>query len=105
MNTRNQQLLSDVTEMIAEIIDQSSTRLAGVGLTPSLRPPRVTADDCEVCVEFVGVGGIADVLEFHVVRSGKPVAERPAIREWFEKSLADVIERAEARLAKARSRN
>lgn len=65
MNAQNQQLV-DVTAMIAEIIKPGSARLAGVGLMPSPRPPRATEDDCELCVEFVGVGGIADVLEFHV---------------------------------------
>jgi hypothetical protein len=105
MNVHNQQLVADVTEMVAEIIKRSSARLAGVGLTPNPRPPRVTADGCELCVEFVGIGGIADVLEFHVVRGGKAVAEESAIRDWFEKALADVIERAEARLAKTRAPN
>jgi hypothetical protein len=105
MNTRNQQLVSDVTAMITEIIQWNSARLAGVGLTPGLRPPRATVDDCELCVEFIGIGGIADVLEFHVIQDDKPVAEMPVIRAWFEKSLADVIERAEARLAKTRSRH
>lgn len=71
MNALNQRFVAGVVAMVADILKRSSARLAGVGLTPSSQPPRETVDDCEFSVEFVSIGGVADVLEFHIVRRGR----------------------------------
>ena len=105
MKPAHQELVAQVATVIEQTIQRSLARLAGVGLTPSIRPPRGVGDDYEVCVEFVGAGGVADVLEFHVIQDGRPLADLPAIIKWFEESLADVIDRAEAKLGVNRPRS
>lgn len=105
MTTDSEKLISDVNSMVEEAIKHNLARLTGVDLAPSVRPPRTTADEYELCIEFVGSKGIADVIEFHVVRNGQPVAELSAIRKWFDESLADVVQRADARLAATRTRS
>lgn len=91
--------------MVEDAIKRNLVRLTGIGLVPIIRPPRVTADAYELCVEFVDTKGIADIIEFHVIRSGQPVAELPEIRKWFDETLDDVVQRAESRLAATRRRS
>lgn len=91
----HREFVEQVASNLHEQISTSRARLAGVGLTPVIRDARVADGEYEYCVEFVGKGGIADVIEFHIVKDGKPVASMTQIVEWFANCLTDVIHRAE----------
>jgi hypothetical protein len=104
MTPEIQKLVSDVNVMVEDAIKRNLPLLTGIELVPSIRPPRASAGEYELCIEFIDSRGVADVIEFHVVRDGRPVADLPAIRQWFDESLADVIARAEAKIAATRTR-
>ena len=105
MKPEGRQFVASIQAMMADILARKHERLAGVGLLSRACDPRIIGDDCELCVEFVGIEGMDDLLEFHVILDSKQVAGPKAIRSWFEMSLADVIERAEGRLAATRLRH
>ena len=100
--TDSRKLISEVHVMVEGVIKCAIPRLMGVDLVPSVRPPRTAPDAYELCIEFLNSKGIADVIEFHVVRDGQAVAALSEIRKWLDESVADVVQRADAKISATR---
>lgn len=96
----HREFVEKVERTLHEQLSTSAARLTGVGLAAAVRDPRVATDEYEYCVEFVGKGGIADVIEFYIVKDGKPVASLTEISDWFADCLTDVVRRAELEIQK-----
>lgn len=67
--------------------------LAVVGLTAHIRGVTdLPNDGAELTIDFVGPGGIADVLEFMITSAGKPTLDAHQLRTWLDEVLPSVIE-------------
>lgn len=84
--------------MVRRTLAEQADSLAQAGLVPS--EPRVTrtgtgatAASSEAVVEFMANDDIVDVIEFDLLRDGKPATSLAEAERWIRAALADVVRR------------
>ncbi len=83
-----------VLDVVASLLAGRSSELEEVGLTCRPEPlSRLGEGTSELALNFVDSSGIADVIEFHVVKDGQPIASLQEVEAWLREALDDVVSR------------
>ncbi len=76
----------------ASVLSRHGASLRQAGLEPQVRGITDLPDrGAEVTIDFVGSGGVEDVLEFTIAKLGRPTLEPDDLTEWLETELPTVV--------------
>lgn len=87
-----------ILDIVASLIAERGSELAHVGLSCRAKS-RGAGGTSELTLDFIDSSGIADVIEFHVIEDGRPVASVQEVEAWLREAIDDVVSRRRNRIS------
>jgi len=90
-----ERLEEEVVDTVRGVLSEYEPQLRTLGLECVVHPLRRTSDGAlnytsEVVIDFRDSKGIVDVLEFHVVREGRPVVTRGELKARLREEVESI---------------